>query len=290
VLRRDLVRDYFPFRDALAAARGEIEALASAEEYYGGNLRLVCAYEEFGADTEPNRVLKAAAQAVMASVDAAPRTRQRARRVTTRMEDVGALQTNDLRTQTDRRTAHYRDALLLARAILLNIRRTLAHGDEPAWTFLIRTPEVVEAGVRAELRERLPEAWNVRKVTFPLRGANMTVAPDLVFGDVIAVGDVKYKRVLPRWRRADLYEVTAFATAAGAPRAAVIGFRGASDPDPPRTVGVGDTDVRFFAWEAHDDVSPEEAAAALAVTIRDWLAPLGERSPEPPALRAVQRM
>jgi McrBC 5-methylcytosine restriction system component len=86
VLRRDLVRDYFPFRDTLAVARGEIEPLATADQYYRGSLHLACAYEEFEADTEPNRVLKAAAEAVMASVDAADRTRRRARRVTARME------------------------------------------------------------------------------------------------------------------------------------------------------------------------------------------------------------
>ena len=260
VIRRDLVRDYFPFRDILAAARGQIEPLATAERYYRGSLGLACAYEEFGSDTALNRVLKAGAETVMASADAAPETRRRAQRVAARMEGLSPLQANDLRAHTDRRTAHYRDAFILARAILLNVRRTLAHGDERAWTFLIRTPELVEAGVRAELQARLPDAWDVRKVTFPLRGANMTIAPDLVLGDVIAVGDVKYKRVLSRWRRADLYEVTAFATAAGVARAAVIGFRGNDDPDPPPPVGVGETHVRFFAWDARDKFRPSRPA------------------------------
>jgi hypothetical protein len=271
VLRRDLVRDYFLFHDTIAAARGEIEAVATAEQYYRGDLRLTCTYEEFGSDTELNRLLKAAAHVVTGSPDASASTRRRAARISGRMEDVGPLGPTDLRVTTDRRTAHYRDAVLLARSILSNVRRTLAHGAAPAWTFLIRTPDLVEAGVRKELQERIQESWNVRKKTFPLTGARMSVAPDLVFGDVRAVGDVKYKRVLPLWRRPDLYEVTTFAAAARAPLAAVIGFRADEDPEPPRTVGVGDTQVRFIAWDARRGLSPEQAAAQVAESVSDWL-------------------
>jgi 5-methylcytosine-specific restriction enzyme subunit McrC len=276
VLRRDLIRGYFAFRGTLPAARGQIDAIATAHQYYGGNLGLTCVYEEFGADTELNRVLKAAAQAVTVSIDASPLTRRRAARITARMEDVGPLRTNDLRTRPDRRTAHYEDALLLARAILMNVRRTLEHGSQTAWTFLIRTPELVESGVRRELQDLLPDGWRVRKEIFPLRGANMSVAPDLVLGCVIAIGDVKYKRVLARWRRADLYEVTAFATAAGVPRAAVIEFRGEGDPDLPPTVAIGNTQLQCFAWEAREDIAPDQAAALLATTIENWLPQLDE--------------
>jgi len=64
VLRADLVRDYLPFRDALHAARGQIDALATAESYYQGTLELVCDFEDFGDNTPLNRILKAAAVAV----------------------------------------------------------------------------------------------------------------------------------------------------------------------------------------------------------------------------------
>jgi len=266
-----LVHDYFLFRDTLVAARGEIEATATAEQYYRGDLRLTCTYEEFGSDTALNRLLKAGSKAVTGSSDASAETRRRAARISARMEDVGQLRSTDFRATMDRRTAHYRDAVLLSRTILRNVRRTLEHGAAPAWTFLIRTPDLVEAGVRKELQERLLGGWNVRKETFRLTGARMSVAPDLVFGDVRAVGDVKYKRVLPLWRRPDLYEVTTFATAARAPLAAVIGFRADDDPDPPRTVGVGDKQVRFIAWDARDEVPPERAAARLAEAVSDWL-------------------
>lgn len=78
VIRRDLVRDYVAFRDTLEVARGQIDAGATADAYYRGSLRLVCEFEEFGSDTELNRVLKAAALSVAASVDVAGATRRRA--------------------------------------------------------------------------------------------------------------------------------------------------------------------------------------------------------------------
>jgi 5-methylcytosine-specific restriction enzyme subunit McrC len=270
VLRRDLVRDYLAFRDTLETARGRIDPLETGSTYYRGSLHFVCDFEEFGNDTPLNRVLKAAALAVAASPDATPATRRRALAAAARMDEVSPLRTLDLRVTLDRRTAHYADALALARSILSNIRRGLEHGNALAWTFLIRTPELVEAGVRNELRDRLGGKWNIRKETIPLHGAGMTVSPDLLIGFDNAIGDVKYKRAKPRWLRPDLYEVTTFAAAAEVSRAAIIGFRGAKDPQPP-AVGIGDTEVRYFGWVADEDVTPDAAANALAADIEAWL-------------------
>lgn len=250
-------------RDSLQVARGGIDALATGECYHQGNLALVCDFEEFGDDTPLNRVLRAAALAVGASTELSSTLRRRATAVLSRMEGVGPLQTADLRVTLDRRTAHCRDALFLARNVLANIRRTLDHGEEPAWTFLIRTPELVETGVRNELRERLDTRWNLRKQTIRLVGARMSVAPDLLFGYGDAVGDVKYKLASPRWLRADLYEVVAFATAAATSRAAIIGFRRGDNPQPP-AVGVGATQVRYFGWLCDDAVNPVHSANAAA--------------------------
>jgi hypothetical protein len=223
-------------------------------------------------------VLKAAALTVAGSIHTSPSIRQRASAVAARMAEVGLPRTHDIRVRTDRRTAHYRDALVLARTVIENIRRELEHGKEIVWTFLIRTPELVEAGVRNELRERLGERWDIRKETIPLVGSKMSVAPDLLIGDGDAVGDVKYKRTTAKWRRADLYEVTAFAAAAGASRAAIVGFQGVADPELPTTVGIGDTEVRFFAWHAREDVTPVDAAASLAEELDDWLSVAEPRS------------
>ena len=88
----------------------------------------------------------------------------------------------------------------------------------------------------------------------------MTVAPDLVFGYGAAIGDIRYKLAEQDWRRCDLYEVVAFATAAGADRAALVEFARGSDVLPP-PLALGSMSVRHFAWDA--DVEPHEAAGQL---------------------------
>lgn len=270
VIRRDLVRDYLPLRDTLEAARGTIDALATAQSYYQGSLAFVCDFEDFGNNTPLNRVLRAAALAVGASTELTSNVRRRALAVAARMEDVGQLRPGDLRVTLDRRTAHCRDALSLARNVLANARRTLTQGEEEVWTFLIRTPELVEAGVRNELRLRLSSSVDVRKGTIPLGGGTMTVAPDLVFGSIDAIGDVKYKLATARWLRSDLCEVVAFATAARTARACVVGFRHTTDPHPP-VVAFGDTEARYFSWICDHDLAPVVAADGLADELADRL-------------------
>jgi len=269
VLRLDLVRDYLPIRDTLGVARGHIDPVATAQLYYGGKLQLVCEFEEFGSDTPLNRVLKAASLILARSPELSPSTRRRALATSSRMDDVGTLRNADLRVTVDRRSAHYRDALGLALNILRNVRRTLEHGERDVWAFLIRTPELIESGVRNELRQHL-EPWSIRKETIPLNGANMSVSPDLVFGYASAIADIKYKLAEPRWRRSDLYEVVAFATAAGATRAAIVEFRHRDDPRPP-AVQLGHIDVQHFGWLADEDVPPEAAAQNLAAEVAAWL-------------------
>lgn len=104
-------------------------------------------------------------------------------------------------------------AIALGRNLLRWTGRSLAEGGAAAWTFLIRTPEMVEAGVRSVLAERLGPG-TVRKEGRQLVGSTLTFNPDLVFGGpAVAVGDVKYKLAGGDWDRSDLYQVVAFATA-----------------------------------------------------------------------------
>jgi hypothetical protein len=91
-----------------------------------------------------------------------------------------------------------------------------------------------------------------------------------VFGDGAAIGDIKYKLTLTNWRRNDLYEVVAFATAAGADRAAIIEFRHNTEPQPP-ALQIGSINVRHFAWQANDDIDPQVAASVLGDEIAAWL-------------------
>jgi nitrite reductase/ring-hydroxylating ferredoxin subunit len=68
------------------------------------------------------------------------------------MTEVGTLRATDLSIHLDRRAAHYADAFMLARHLLRSVGRALSAGDVTVGTFLIRTPELVEAGLRCVVK------------------------------------------------------------------------------------------------------------------------------------------
>lgn len=119
----------------------------------------------------------------------------------------------DLDAVIDRKSSYYRDGFLLAKEVIAASGRSLRRGGRRSWTFLFRTPIPVEEGLRSIIRDGLlPVA--VGNTSVALGGTTMRVHPDLIFGDLAAVGDVKYKTGGPDWDRGDLYQVVAFATAA----------------------------------------------------------------------------
>ena len=266
VLRRDLIRDYSDAQDHLPVVRGQIEALPTARAFYAGRLDIHCQFEEFTADTPLNRIVKAAARVVRRSAFLSTEVRRDGARILARLADVGDLRSTDVLSTTDRRTSHYADCVSLARHILRSIGRSLDAGGHTAWTFLIRTPELVEAGVRTLLARSLG-GQKVQKVGRQLSGSAMTVNPDLVFSPG-AVGDVKYKRWNGQWNRADLYEVVAFSAAFKVVDAVVIDFD--DDIAGGTPVNFGAIAVQRFAWPC-SVVEPIDAAARLVGAVGEWL-------------------
>ena len=112
-------------------------------------------------------------------------------------------------------------AWMLARRVLRSAGRSLMGGGELMWTFLIRTPELIEDGVRSVLQEALGTSV-VMKKRQPLAGSELTFNPDLRFFGNRAVGDVKYKLRAGDWNRADLYQVLSFAAGLRCFHAAIV--------------------------------------------------------------------
>jgi 5-methylcytosine-specific restriction enzyme subunit McrC len=269
VLRRDLVRDYLTHEDELQVVRGTVDSIPSVRDLYRGRLSLHCRYDELGTDTPLNRVLLAASRAIARSGELGWPLRRRAMRVISRMDDVSELEQGDLAARPDRRTAHYADAVTLARHILRGDRRTLEHGGQSAWTFLIRTPEMVEEGIRNALAARLPHR-SIRAASISLSGTHRTANPDILVDEGLAVADVKYKLWDGDWNRPDLYQAVAFAAAVRTPHAAIVGFSGtATSPIP--AVQWGDVEVRALNWDADAAATPEQAADDLAERAEEWL-------------------
>jgi 5-methylcytosine-specific restriction enzyme subunit McrC len=264
VLRKDLMRDYVERREPIGVVRGRVDALETARSYYRGSLLLTCEFDEFEIDTPLNRILLAGARTVAASSLLPRSLRRQAMRVIVRMEGVGDLAQGDLRAQIDRRSGHYSRALALAKHVIRGTGRTLRTGEAESHGFLIRTPEMIEEGLRRILTSEMKDLVPVRKRGRQLQGSTMTFNPDLVFGGV-AIGDVKYKVYKNEWKRNDLYQVLAFSTAYQVKRAMVAAF-GEGFPAP---VVSGDYQVEAFLWTTSQ--SPADSQEGFVQSVRTWL-------------------
>jgi 5-methylcytosine-specific restriction enzyme subunit McrC len=270
LVRLGLIRDYEPERSELSAVRGRLEPLNTALLYYSGHLAFDCEYEDFTYNTPLNRVIRAAAHALLASPLLPKHVRARAMQVTARIEEADDLRPGDIRVKVDRRTVHYREPVLLAKTIIQSLGRTPLAGGHIGWTFLIRTPEAVEHALRLFLAEALPDR-SVDKTRLQLTGTALTISPDLVFSAPLAVGDVKYKLSAGEWIRSDLYQLVAFATGFRVQHALLVRFR-----EPVvltcRDLMVGEVHVSERTWPADPLIPAATAAGQFVDGVRGWIA------------------
>ncbi len=272
LLRRDLIRDYEPVTADLQTVRGKIHPVATVKSLLSGRPSVRCGYEHFGVDNPLNRVLAAASRVLSATPSLPSPLRRRSRQIYARLGGVGELRPTDIRSVTDVRSRHYRDAHSLALRILIGHGTSTRAGKSPAWTFLFRTPEPVEEGIRTVIQRHLSHAWGVRKRgRVLLGGKRRTLNPDLVFGNEIAdadaVGDVKYRLSTGTIKTDHLYQLTTFAVGYHAPRAVLIEFGSGDETD---HVIVGDHRVDLFSWDIHME-DPEDAGRQLTTHLEQWL-------------------
>ncbi len=269
LLRLGLIRDYREVSETLDGASGRIDVLGTTRHYYAARLVLDCVFDDFSFDTPLNRVVLAAIREVAESPLLPAPLRLRSVRILAWLDGVGDLQPSDITVEVDRRTRHYDAPLRLARHILRHVGRHLATGPNVAWSFLIRTPEMVERGLLEILADRLGPA-RVRKGHLQLAGSTLTFNPDLVFDGGRAIGDVKYKLSRGEWDRADLYEVIAFAEAYRSSQGLILRFR---EPGVPATANltVGTKTIHEVTWAADPSVDPVDAANAVAEAVAHCL-------------------
>jgi 5-methylcytosine-specific restriction enzyme subunit McrC len=270
LLRDDLIKDYRGAIREIPQARGHIDVFATTQSFLNGRLGIVCEYDEFDADNALNRVLKAALSKTqrMRSLDAS--VRDRAARAVLRFDDVGQLRPMDLRVWVDRHASRYSDSVALAKHVLGGTARSIEVGEASARCFLLRTPDLIEAGVRSILEEALRDVCIVKKSGLGIPGTKMTLNPDLNFGDQ-AVGDVKYK-TSDDWVRSDLYQAISFAVGFGVKRCAIVRFCSESEVSV-RIITVGDVEVAHFGWPIA--TTPNLAEEQLAIRVKTWVTSAG---------------
>jgi hypothetical protein len=186
------------------------------------------------------------------------------------LSGTGPLRTSDLHALPNRLSRDYLIAIPLAKLVLNGGDISTSFGPYRGTAFLIRTPELIEDGLRSALKQSLP-AESILKRSLSLGDSTVSINPDLVFEGRSAVGDVKYRPMTRSWDRGDFNQAVTFATGFHAARCAVIGFiERAAQPIPP-TVKVGAIEVKAFSWIADPAVDPHESLTRLAHQLQQWL-------------------
>lgn len=291
LIRLGMIKDYRESGDVLPIARGRIRPIGTARLYYAGRVAVDCEFDEFDHDNALNRLVKAAALAVAGSSLLALGLRRRASRVADLLYDVSDAHTRDLEVVPDLRAMHYREPVDLAKRVLLGQGVAPRESERGARTFLLRTPEMIEGGVRNLMADGLADHWGLERKPHgrQITGSPMTLNPDLVFTGVPVTGDVKYK--LPKkWDRKDLYQAVVFATGFKTMRACLVHFEhaGLGHGSSLAELEVGDLVVTPFAWNFGDDVEPADAVQALVDQVSSWLSLATEGDqPQLPGLPGV---
>lgn len=267
LIRSGLSNGYRSTRGELPSVRGRLLTAPTVAAFYKGRISLHCEYEEFDADTPLNRTLKGAAAAVRASEVLSSELRHRARRSLDQMQGVGTFRSEDATlSMAESHTRRYSVVLQLAKHVLASVGRGLDVGNHPGYSFLIKTPSLVEDGLRNIIREALSGEVPVVKRTRQLSGSHHSLTPDLCFG-TRAVGDVKYKVWDGDWNRADLYQLAAFATGFESDQGLRVGF--SSNPHGSSPVQVGRVKLTTCDW-IFNSTTPELAEETIQVEVRGW--------------------
>jgi 5-methylcytosine-specific restriction endonuclease McrBC regulatory subunit McrC len=268
LLRRGLRSEYLEVGEELNAVRGQVQLMETALQIQQGRPVAVCRFDDLGLDSPLNRLIKGAAREIAKNVQFSAQVRQRARQVDRRMEGVSIVRPADFQVAVDRLARDYAMAVPLGKLVLRGLGVGTRFGDTAGRTFLLRTPELVEEGIRRLIARALPRV-HVTAGKQMLGTTGLSLNPDLVFDRGNAVGDIKYKLQSSSWNRSDLYQALAFATAYRTNSALLVGFHKGSMPLQ-RELRVGDVRCRLIAWNASAEVSPQEAQLHFEQEVRGW--------------------
>lgn len=274
ILRRGLLSDYRSISKTIPTARGRILALETSSRWLRGDARVDCQFDTFDTDTSINRVIKAALLNISRSNAMSLNSKKRSSFCLRHMQEVGTLRADDLLVRTNRESKQFEVALYFARQILTSTGRELAAGQLDSQSFLFKTPDLIENGIRAILTNALAP-MHIEKRGRVLKPSTVSVNPDLEIGPPPFTGDVKYKYSTSYWNRTDLAQSVFFATAYESPKALVISFTPSSDLKLPKLT-VGKVSVTSATWNASADTSPQQSAKSLIEQVRSFASELLE--------------
>jgi hypothetical protein len=183
-------------------------------------------------------------------------------------EDVDFARASDFQIPNRNFPARYRRPIDLAKSVIRHAGISLSAGNRSAQSFLVRTPNLIEDGIRQILNKWLAPI-PVRAGAKILPPTTLRVSPDLLVAKPPFTADVKYKRFASTWDRRDLAQSVFFAESFQSPIAAVIGFSKGKTSLP--VVPVGRISVTPIAWDISEGTSPEDSANQIVEQMFEWV-------------------
>lgn len=270
LVRIGLRQEYAETTQELDVVRGHLLTNETATEILKGRAVATCTFDELSSDTPLNRILRAACQQISIIENISLDLRKKARNLVYRMDGIGQMRHTDRRLKPDRLTQNYIRPISLAHLILDGCGISLSDGNTHAKSFLLRTPEVIEDGLRTIISEGLPD-MEVSKRRQMLGESGISMNPDIVFGNRLAIGDVKYKYFGRDWNRNDFNQIVAFATAFESPRCVLFGFVNETVSPRLEMVQVGRIEATRIAWPVGPGTSPEAVSHTMLEGLKKWL-------------------
>ena len=276
ILRDGLIADYHELSDDLSIVRGRVNVRKTAEHFVNGRLQANCTFEEFDHDNALNRVLRTAMRYIAAATWLGEgELKKRAARMNRALDGIGDLQKGDMYVQVDRRSRRYGEAIDLSFRVLGEMGANIDTGNKSGRTFLFYTPALIEQGLRKILSDSFSPLPVYKSSRLLSANPVFRVNPDLVFGNVLLTGDVKYKVAGDTWVRDDVAQATLFASAFGSQRAVITTFS--------KDHSGSDLELEFdslllkrIVWDASPDVDPLVSQADFLFRMKKFIEPVIE--------------
>jgi 5-methylcytosine-specific restriction enzyme subunit McrC len=276
-LATGLRRDYRAERERLVAMRGRVD-IASQFRQPGIVSPLACSFDEYTADIDENRYLRAAVRHLLRVPGIRAETRRGLRFELSRFEDVADVAPDPEladRIRFTRLNRHYEPAVRLAALILRNLTLVDRVGGVEAASFLVDMNDLFQRWVTDRLRVALGSRLAMKPEPTVYLGVNRRVpmAPDLTFLDrdtPVYVADVKYKLTSGgKGRSGDYYQLLAYTTAMNLPEGLLI-YCQADDDAPEREVTVRYAGKRLWTYSIPLAGRPAEVERGVA-DLAGWI-------------------
>jgi 5-methylcytosine-specific restriction enzyme subunit McrC len=237
-----LVRSYVTQQEDLSVIRGRWLPALDIQRFPGRKDRLNCEFDELTPDNAHNRILKAALRRVKNLFPGHAKIRRDVDTLLAWFSDVAdveATRESLKHLPTNRLTARYRHALLMAEWFLTDRSPNISSGKSDALSLLFDMNALFQALLGRAIRRVLPPDLAIREEGpryFLTRGhdgiSRFQMKPDFCVlrgKTIVAVIDAKWKRLEPEDRsgkwgisQSDVYQLGSYSSAYDCPRVALL--------------------------------------------------------------------